>query len=273
MSKIVLSGHPSIGFGFPEVYRGDDLLHRLISNEGIVVLSGYDFGYPVPACRGRPNLIGGNPMLSDGGPLGCFIREVGEELATSGERSKVENLGRSIALPYGARSVDDIRWASDDDITLIKDEFLNEARHDLDFLVDSSSIPLDVRSWDNSVDGPNPDKDVKSKVAFYIGGGKHIMSVFLVPLSEKVMDCIIENLRAGNRLTTEGFMGVHYVGQLEAAGKHSTAHATAPVLNHYLHARIPFPDDKIKVLSTSNPRKRYDDYRKEFDYTQKAFRP
>jgi len=223
MNKTQLNAHPSVMFVYSPKSQGE------------VILGGYDGGYPRVIYASAPNLLGGNPEQSDKtrGPHDVLKREVEEEIAR--EEKGVDWKGRAI------------QWASLEDIALIRSGILNNVKAYADFFVDTGAIMARTR-------GERRENVQMSDVY------KAIYSSFSSIVSQEVIECVRDNINAGKRFYTEGFIGIHNLRQLESAGEFSTAHATAHILNDYFGTNIPYPEQlKVRKLETG-VREKYIDY-------------
>jgi len=234
MEKIILKNHPSVTF----VCSKRDI--------GEVILSGYDGGYGkskreddvsrLLAYRSKPNLLGGNPKLSEKtlGPDSVIEREIDEEIRRFD--SKLDSFGKPFT------------WANDEDLEFIRKEIISGLNHYGDFLLIAEPVEGGMDTY-NAINSTY---------------------VSIVPMS--VVECIRDNIRNRKRISNEGYIGIHYLGQLEAAGEFSTAHATAPILNEYFGTRIPFPKE-IKVTKLErNVRKYYSEYEDRFSHKDSLWR-
>ncbi len=230
MERRQLNAHPSVMFVYSQNGRCE------------VILSGYDGGYPRIIYASAPNLLGGNPEQADKtrGPLDVLKREVEEEIAR--EEKNVDWKGRVI------------QWASLEDITLIRSGILNNVRAYDDFFVDARAIMARTR-------GERRENVQMSDIY------KAIYSAFFSIVSQEVIECVRDNINAGKRFYTEGFIGVYNLSQLEAAGEFSTAHVTAPILNEYFGTKIPYPE-QLKVSGLGSVRKKYTDYDSDFEHLE-----
>lgn len=229
MDKTEIQAHPSVMFIYSALDRGE------------VMLGGYDGGYPRIIYASAPNLLGGNPEQADkvNGPYDVLKQEVEEEISI-GEKN-VDWKGRQI------------KWASLEDVLRIRNAVLDNARPYADFLVDADGIMVKPRD--------RPEKVRMSDI--YMA----IYSSFRAEIPEDIFECASDNIKAGKRFCTEGFIGVHTLKQLELAGEFSTAHATAPILNSYFGTNIPYPE-QIKVLKIGDPRKFYSQYSEDFPHAE-----
>ncbi|MDO8509326.1 MAG: hypothetical protein Q7S27_06625 [Nanoarchaeota archaeon] len=232
MEKIEIGGHPSTMF------------IRCDKNPNLVILGGYDGGYPRIIYASAPNLLGGNPEQADKvrGPYDVLKREVEEEISR-GSNDK-DWKGRPI------------QWANDADIKLIRDSILENTSSYGDYLVVQDGIM-----------GKRRDTNEKVRLGDL---GTYINSVYKASIGQDVLECIQDNINAGKRFYTEGFVGIHNMKQLEAAGEFSTAHATAPILNYYFGTNIPSPPE-IKVSKVGNVRQLYSHYSEDFPHAESVW--
>ena len=199
---------------------------------GKLLMAVYDEGYPQEPYRLSANNIGGNPSPEDGSPFGTDHREISEEFDPE-HPPKVK---------FGETGI----WAPKEDIALIQGALLGNLTPYQDFYVDATEF----------------------------GGNTHtytaVYSVFSSLIDQETMACAERNVREGKRLVTEGLSGVFTLDQLvnSEKGKHSTAHATAPILNEYFGIEIPFPTE-LKAETIGTPRDSYEAYLADFEYGSK----
>ncbi len=229
MEKIALDYHPSVTFICPKKDTGE------------VILSGYDGSYGKPrktgdvsraiAYRSKPNLLGGNPQLAEKlqGPYNTLIREIDEEVRRVD--SKLDFYGKPIL------------WATDKDLDFIRGGIIPNLHPYGDFLSRAESVEGGIATC-NAINA--------------------ISSTYVAVIPMDVVECIRDNIRNGKRLSNEGYIGIHYLKQLEAAGEFSTVHATAPILNDHFGTHIPYPDEIKVTRLVKNVRKKYRDYEDEF---------
>jgi hypothetical protein len=221
--KKILDAHPSVTIAY--------------CNNGKLLMSVYDAGYPQVSYRFSANNIGGNPSKKDVSPAATLIREVSEEF--SPEHKEKTNFNETVL------------WAEKSDIELIRKSLIKSVLYQ-DFLVNVKQLPNDTTT--------------KS--------GYAIFSAFEVEIPIEVMEIAESNIRRCRRLCTEGLTGVFTLDELAndpIKGNLSTAHATAPILNDFFNSKIPYPSE-IKASPRGNVRDFYDDYLNEFEYSDKAWK-
>jgi len=232
MEKILLDAHPSVMF----IYSKKD--------NGEVLLGGYDGGYPRTIYASAPNLLGGNPEAGDetNGPHNVLVREITEEVA-KGDKD----------VDWKQRPV---QWVSLDDILKIRNGILDNTQPFADFLVDAEGIMVRPR-----------DRQEKVRMSDVY---KAIYSAFRAEIPEDIFELARKNIYTGKRFWTEGFIGIHPLRQLEAAGEYSTSHITANVLNDYFGLNIPSPE-QLKVSNIGDVRSTYSDYNSDFEHTERVW--
>ena len=97
------------------------------------------------------------------------------------------------------------------------------------------------------------------------------LSRFYSEIKPEVIEAVEANLRRCRRLSTEGLTGVFTIDELTndpVKGNLSTAHATAPILNHYFGSRIPFPR-QLTSEAISKVRLSFKNYQSDFVYGEK----
>ena len=145
------------------------------------------------------------------------------------------------------------QWASLEDIAFIRDSILDTTQLYADFFVDAKGIFVSPRGQDFMQVRMNDPH-------------KAIYSAFKAEVPESVFDCVRDNLKAGKRFFTEGYIGVHSLGQLAMAGEYSTSHITGHVLNDYFGSKIPMPE-QVKATNIGQVRKLYSDYDVDYEHT------
>lgn len=231
MSNITLDFHPVGLFIFTE------------KNKEEVILSGYDGGYKGGRGevgfvrsfihRSKPNLLGGHPTFTEKiqGPYESLVREIAEEIC-KGDKD-VDWKGRPLI------------WADEKDIHYIQEQVIKGLQPFADFLVETKEFD-------------SPKKRIE------------IFTIYLSIIREEVFKLIRNIIRSGRRFYAEGFIGIHCLRQLEAAGEFSTAHATAPILNSYFRTTIPYPEE-IHFSKIGNVRKKYSDYDLDFIHSEQVW--
>ncbi len=239
MERKILRTHPSVMF----VYSP--------KREGEVILSGYDGGYPRIIYSSKPNLLGGNPKLSERnkGPYDVLKREVEEEI--NFRDKNVDWKGRPI------------NWANIEDIKLIQEGILNNIKPYDDVFIQAKDITR-IFKW--MPEEKNPVILLKADTIY-----PSIHSVFGAEVSQEVFECVKYNINAGRRFFTEGFVGIYNPRQLEMAGEFSTAHATAPILNYFLDSKIPYPEEIRLSRLNNGVRELYSDYDNDFEHSDKVW--
>ncbi len=203
------------------------------------ILSGYDCKLFVPPIyRSKPNFIGGNPNISEKekcGPYEVAVREVSEELDRGKEKSDWK--GRPI------------QWAELEDILKVRKAVLTNMQPYKDFFGYIGKMER-CSKWENC---------------------NFIQSVFISKVSKDVLECVRENIKNGKTMVTEGYLGIHYLGQLAMAGEHSTAYFSGPILSDYYGVNISSPEE-IDIDELGLVRKYFKDYEKEFEYKHRVWR-
>ena len=202
---------------------------------GKLLMAVYDGTYPQVSYRFSANNIGGNPSPKDGSPRNVLLREIEEEY-DSNHKEKTQ---------FG----ETVLWAPSDDIELIRNQLLQNAIPYGDFYVKATQFPTDPTTKNYSA----------------------IFSAFYAKVGKEVIEAAESNLRRCRRLSPEGLTGIFTLDELAndfVKGELSTAHATAPILNHYFDSRIPFPK-QLKAEHIGQVRDSFSDYSTEFQYSLK----
>ena len=195
----------------------------------------YDGTYPQVSYRFSANNIGGNPSPQDKSPRNVLLREMGEEYDHNhGEKTK-----------FG----ETVLWAPREDIKFIQDELTTNATAYMDFL-------MKAKQFSN-------DPTTKTYTGIY--------SAFESEISEIAMEVAESNIRRLRRLSPEGLTGVFTLEELTndpVKRNLSTAHATAPILNSFFNANIPYPPE-LTAEPIGEVRDSFRDYLCDFDYADK----
>jgi hypothetical protein len=229
--KQTLDAHPSVTIAY--------------SSKGKLLMAVYDGGYPQVSYRFSANNIGGNPNPGKGElcPIVTLRREIADEFDPNhGEKNK---FGQTVS------------WAEQSDIQYIRDSLLKNLVPHQDFLVKVKQFPFDPTTFTYDA----------------------IFSFFLSEVPQDVIEYAERNinnmpLNFCRRLSTEGLTGVFTLDQLAndpVKGNLSTAHATAPILNHYFGSRIPYPHE-LNAEPIGKVRESYQDYLSDFEYKPHAWK-
>lgn len=203
-----------------------------------LLMAVYDGSYPQVSYRFSANNIGGNPGKEDYSPKDTVKREISEEFdPLHGELTKFKER---------------VLWAKKEDINLIKHGLIDKLIPYQDFLVNTTQLSYD--------------KTTHTYTAIY--------STFIAEVSPDVIECAEANLRRIRRFTTEGLSGVFTLEELTydpVKKELSTAHGSAPILNHFFYSKIPHPSE-IKANPIGNVRDLYCDYLPDFIYNEIAWK-
>ena len=201
-----------------------------------LLMAVYDAGYPQVSYRFSANNIGGNPGPRDGNPKNVLLREIHEEYNPNhGEKTE-----------FG----ETVLWAPSEEIFLVNQALTRQAVPYQDFFVKAVQLPGDPTTKN-------------------CGGA--IFSTFYSQVGEDIIEIVESNLRRCRRLSCEGLTGIFSIDELAndpVRGNLSTAHATAPILNHYFNSRIPFPSE-LRAEPIGQVRDSFSDYLSEFHYSGK----
>ena len=86
-----------------------------------------------------------------------------------------------------------------------------------------------------------------------------------------MLECILENLIKGKKITTEGYLSAFTPAQLAKLGEFAVAHAMAPILEDFLQTKLLYPE-QVKAEKLGLPRLSIEDYRKDYIYTDSCFK-
>lgn len=203
-----------------------------------LLMAVYDGGYPQVSYRFSANNIGGNPIPDDGSPINVLLTEVKDEYNPKhGEKTK-----------FGEK----VLWSPPEHINLVRGALIKRVVPYQDFLVRAVQLPSDptTQSYDA------------------------VFSVFYSQINQEVIEIVESDLRRSRRLCTEGLTGIFTIDELtndSVRGALSTAHATAPILNHYFGSNIPFPTE-LKAEAIGDVRASFRDYLMDFAYADKIAR-
>lgn len=203
------------------------------------LLSRYDETYPIGYFRGSVNLIGGNYKKEDKSPLGILLREINEELSSNQSYINQREMGLK-NLIKGWKPPKKIKlFASEEDISLIRDEIVSCIEPYKDYL------------WNFPF--------IEDKIAF-----NSLSSVFISKINQDVFELARRNLNGGKNIKNEGIARIYSLDDLKE-GRIQCAWAAPCILSDYKGVAIPNPYN-VKIKDKGKPRSSIQDYMNEFEY-------
>tara|TARA_Y100000310_G_C20676469_1_gene813377 strand:- start:1243 stop:1878 length:636 start_codon:yes stop_codon:yes gene_type:complete len=103
------------------------------------------------------------------------------------------------------------------------------------------------------------------------GGFIGFHSIYSSEVEQEIVDLAKKNINSGKRLLSEGSLGVFTIEQLVEMGELGVAHAMGPILGEFLGVKIPYPIGVNVERMEIGPRDSFDDYRREFEYSDRCF--
>ncbi len=206
---------------------------------GELLVSRYDETYPTKCFRGTINLIGGNYEKNDKSPLMILLREINQELSYDQRyiKNREESLKNIIGEWMPAQEIKS--FASESDISLIKNEIISKIIPYKDYLCSFPSF--------------------EKKDEFC-----SLVSVFISKIKQDIFELARKNIKEGKSIKNEGFAAIYSIEDL-VEGKLLCAWAAPCILSDYKHVKIPNPYN-VKIKSIGKPRNSILDYINEFGY-------
>lgn len=206
---------------------------------GELLVGIYDETYPTKCFRGSINLIGGNHEKEDKSPLEILLREINQEL--SSDQEYINNKEASLRYIIGEWTPPQKikSFASERDISLIKNEIISNIESYKDYLC--SFLSFEKRDEFGS-----------------------LASVFISKIKQEIFELARRNLNEGKSIKNEGLAAICTFEDLKE-GRLLCAWASPCILSDYKNIVIPNPYN-VKVKSIGEPRNSMLDYTNEFEY-------